>query len=123
MLKALVIEDEVALQSLYGRVLEMSGFEVSYANDGNHAVEMLNQHPAPQLIVLDIRMPNSNGIEVLDYLQSYPGIENIHVIIASASSQFQAYADKLPSAEFLLKPVLPVHLDGIATRLQSSLAP
>lgn len=123
MFKALVIEDEIALQDLYGRVLEMSGFEVSYANDGNHAIQMLNEFPAPELIVLDIRMPNSNGVEVLDYLQSYPGIENIHVIIASASSQFQTYADKLPSTEFLLKPVLPIHLDGIASRLQSSLAP
>lgn len=123
MLKALVVEDEIALQELYGRVLAMIGFDVSYASDGNIAIQLLEEMSAPQLIILDIRMPNRNGVEVLNYLQTYQGVENVHVVIASASLSFQEYADMLPSVEFLLKPVMPVHLEEIASQIQASFAP
>ncbi len=121
MLRALIVEDEIALQELYGRILEMLGFDVTVASDGNMAIEILQQ-VTPHLILLDIRMPNVNGREVLQYLQSYPDVENIHVVIASATVEFSNYIDMIPSAEFLLKPIMPHHLEGVVSRLKNMLA-
>ena len=117
MIKALIVEDESALRELYGRILESKGFMVSYASDGNFAIQCLEETYAPDLIILDIRMPNRNGLEVLEYLQDHPEINNIHVVIATASTDFQEYVSMLPSAEFLLKPVTSRHLTEIAGRI------
>lgn len=122
MLKALIVEDEIALQELYGRVLGNSGYDVTLAADGNFAIQLLEKNVAPQLILLDIRMPNRNGLEVLEFLKNYPGVENIHVVIATASRAYEEYAGILPSSEFLLKPIMPSHLQDIASRLQELLS-
>ena len=118
MLKALVVEDEHALQALYGRILNSAGYQVATASDGNDAIYALQHDDPPHLIVLDIRMPSCNGYEVLRFLQTYPNIEHIHVVIATASREFEHYVDMIPSAEFLLKPVLPPHLLTITRRQQ-----
>lgn len=121
-MRALVVEDEPALQDLYGRILQKSGYDTVYASDGDLAIRLLEEHEAPQLIILDMRMPNLNGYAVLQYLQNYPGIEHIHVIIATASSSYEDYVDMLPSVDFMLKPIFPLQLDSVARELREFLA-
>src|SRR5690606_38359164 len=117
MLIALVVEDEAALQILYGRVLVKVGFNVIYANDGNEAIEVLKELE-PQLLLLDIRMPNLNGIGVIDYIRN-AGLENMHIVVATATKEYERYVHVLPSAQFLLKPVLPPQLIEIADEVRS----
>ena len=117
MAKALVVEDELALQNLYSRILQKSGYQITTASDGNDAIERLENDEPPCLIVLDMRMPNCNGYEVLKYLQTCSFVNQIHVIIATASSEFEKYVEMLPSAEFMLKPVLVPHLRKVVDRL------
>lgn len=118
MLSALVIEDESALRVLYSRVLESVRFTVEVAEDGNIAIEYLNQF-VPSLILLDIRMPKTNGLDVILYLQGNEHLHNTHVVIISASREFDRYTKMLPSAEFLQKPVLPPQLIEIAAHVKS----
>lgn len=120
MVRALVVEDELALQGLYSRILEKSGYAVTKADNGQQAIDLL-EGQAPDLIVLDIRMPICGGYEVLQYLQDYPNIEAIHVVIVTATRKFQEYCAMLPSSEFMLKPVLSSHLQDVALRHQSAL--
>lgn len=118
-MRALIVEDEQALQLLYERILAKVDYEVIIAQDGNFAIQMLENGYIPNLIILDMRMPNCNGLEVLEYLQTYPHINEIHVVIATASSNFEDYVTMLPSCEFLLKPVLPPHLLKIVSRIRA----
>ncbi|MEM9953761.1 MAG: response regulator [Chloroflexota bacterium] len=120
MLKALVVEDEIPLQDLYSRVLENSGYAVAVADDGQQAIDLLQDHTPPNLMILDIRLPILGGYDVLQYLQAYPNKHLIHVVIVTATRDFEAYCDMLPSIEFLLKPVLPKHLLDVVTRHQSA---
>ncbi|MGJ3237317.1 MAG: response regulator [Anaerolineae bacterium] len=106
-MKALIIEDEMALQSLYGRILESLNYEVAYAENGDSAIKTLAQDHGFDLIMLDIRMPIRNGYDVLAYLADYPDIDKIHVIIATASEIDPKYMAMLPSCEFMLKPIMP----------------
>jgi CheY-like chemotaxis protein len=117
MLQALVIEDEGALRDLYSRMLENVGFIVEAVEDGQTAITYLNQS-VPELILLDIRMPNSNGLDVILHLQENERFDNTHVVIISASKEFGRYTKMLPSAEYLQKPVLSLQLTEIANRVK-----
>jgi len=54
---------------------------------------------------------------VLEFLQTCEDIENVHVVIATASRSYESYVEMLPSTAFLLKPVLPGHLQEVADRV------
>lgn len=109
---ALVVEDEAALQLLYGRVLEKTGFNVLTANDGNEAISILHEQE-PDLLLLDIRMPKASGLTVIDYVRN-ANFVRMHIVVATATKEFERYTHVLPSAQFLLKPVLPPQLIEIA---------
>jgi CheY-like chemotaxis protein len=116
MLLALVVEDEPALQILYARILEKSGYEVLTASDGNEAILIL-QNSEPHLLLLDIRMPNANGLAVIDYVRTSQH-HRMHIVVATATKEYERYINVLPSAQFLLKPVLPPQLFEIAEHVQ-----
>src|SRR5262245_56749630 len=99
MLLALVVEDEPALRILYGRILEKSGYQVLAANDGNEAIAIL-QDTEPHLLLLDIRMPNANGLAVIDYIRTAPA-NQMHIVVATATKEYERYIHVLPSAQFL----------------------
>ena len=69
----LYVDDEDALRVLVPNQLNMEGFLVDTADDGDTAVEMVRKKTY-DLILLDIRMPRMNGIDVLRYLrdQKFP---------------------------------------------------
>ena len=116
-MKAFIIEDELGLQVLYKAILSGAGYEIFTAIDGQIAIDMLEVGLVPDLIILDIRMLNRNGIEVMTYLQSHPQIDNMHLVIATATQKFEQYVDMLPSVDFLLKPIFPAQLLEIVERL------
>jgi CheY-like chemotaxis protein len=63
-LKVLIVEDERFLSNAYKMILEKSGFKVNVAYDGNEAIEIL-QKDTPDVILLDLKMPNLDGIGFL----------------------------------------------------------
>lgn len=113
---ALVVEDEIAIAMLYQRILEQVNFDVLTATDGNEAIQHLEAH-TPQLILLDIRLPLVNGLDVLNYMAATPRLQGSHVVIATSSQEFQRYTTLVNSAEFLLKPIRPQQIQVIANRL------
>ena len=119
MVSALIIEDEIALRVLYQKALAHAGFDTTIAEDGKAAMEHLANH-VPDLILLDIRMPKVNGLDVILFLQEHPFLGRTHVVIISASHEFQRYTKMLPSAEFLQKPILSQQLHEIAERVKQA---
>jgi len=65
--KVLVVEDDQILQRAYSTVLRMEGFEVSSVSDGEEALRVAEEF-SPDVILLDILMPNLDGI---GFLRSY----------------------------------------------------
>lgn len=117
-MKAFIIEDEKGLQTLYKAILERAGYQTFVARDGEIAIQMFEEGLIPDLIMLDIRMPNQNGLDVLKYLQSHPNINDMHVVISTATHQFEAYTEMLPSVDFLLKPIMSTDIMEIVERIQ-----
>lgn len=100
----MVIEDETALRIIYERVLTKTDYEVLLARDGQQAIELL-RGITPDLIFLDMLLPNISGLVVLEFIAQQPAIANhAHIVIASSSKEYEQYTNLAPSCEFILKP-------------------
>jgi len=116
-LRAFVIEDEPALRNFYDKVLTQAGYDVTLARDGRLGIELFDTHPLPQLLILDVRLPDMDGLDVLQHMANHPDLHSIHVVIATAGQEYEQYVGIVPSSEFLLKPVLPSQILAIAKRI------
>lgn len=79
----LFIDDDQFVTALYKAKLESEGLEVTAAHSGGEALEKLGQN-RPDVIVLDLNMPGTNGVEVLRSIRAVPLWQHIPVIIFSS---------------------------------------
>jgi len=63
-MKVFVVDDDAAVRESLGRALRLEGYEVALAADGAEALERLEGDGSPDLVVLDVLMPNVDGLEV-----------------------------------------------------------
>lgn len=82
----LLAEDDSFLASMYVTKLQLSGYTVMSAEDGEKALELLKTN-TPDIILLDIVMPRKSGFEVLEALKKNPAQANIPVILLTNLSQ------------------------------------
>jgi CheY-like chemotaxis protein len=67
----LIIDDDPQMQRMLGRILAASGHTVRFAGDGEKGLELFRQAP-PGLVITDIVMPNTEGIETIRALRGDP---------------------------------------------------
>jgi threonine synthase len=79
-----VVDDSPEARRLIRRILQSQGdFEIFEAVDGREAIELVNREH-PDIIILDLMMPEVDGFAVLETLRSQPETANIPVIVATA---------------------------------------
>jgi len=98
----LLIEDDADLADAIVEVLQNEGYRVSYAADGKAALALLSRSDPPDLILLDLMMPNMNGWEFRAAQLRNPAIAKIPVIVLSATGE---RARPIDAAMVLRKPV------------------
>jgi len=116
--KILVIDDDVYIRMVLRFRLEKEHWQVLTANDGPHGLEVAEQE-TPDLIVLDLAMPEIDGIQVLDRLQHNQVTWNIPVVVLTARSdpESRARSHRLGASRFLQKPFSPRNLVSEINRL------
>lgn len=87
--KILIIEDDTAISSMYEMKLQGQGYEVRIARDGEKGLE-LSKSFLPELILLDILLPNMDGDEMLQRLRETEWGASIRVIILTNLSKSEA---------------------------------
>ena len=80
--KILLIEDDPFLSEIYIIKFKEAGFEISLAQDGSLGLQRIKEE-MPDLVLLDIVMPNVDGLEVLRTMKNDASIRNIPVVILS----------------------------------------
>lgn len=85
-MKVLLVEDDAFFQKFYSFKLQEQGFEVINALDGNEGLAKMREGQ-PDLVLLDIIMPNKNGFELLSEKQVDSSISAIPVIVFSTLGQ------------------------------------
>jgi len=107
----LVVDDEQNIRLLLRSTLESDGFTVSEAASGEEAIDSI-EHANPALVLLDLWMPRSDGMMVLEYLNQKPPEQRPRVIVLTANSRVPVVvkAMRLGASDFLEKPTTPEDL-------------
>ena len=79
----LIADDDETERFLQRQVLEPAGFEIVEAKNGSAALEAFNEH-RPDLVILDVMMPEMSGFEVCQAIRTLPGGRNTPVLMATA---------------------------------------
>lgn len=83
--KVLVVDDDPAILRLLNQSLEIEGYTVSTATDGEEALAELPRSD-PDIVVLDVMMPKLNGLDVLERIRRDPKTASLPVILLTAKS-------------------------------------
>ncbi len=82
----LLVDDEEAVARGLGSLLSARGFKVSLAHDGRRVLEMLEEDPLPDLVILDYAMPELDGWQVLEQLRGNARTADLKVLLATATN-------------------------------------
>lgn len=116
----LVVDDQEANRALLARRLRKQGYTVSLAENGRHALERLRARRF-DLVLLDILMPEMDGVEVLRQVKADPELAHIPVLMLSALDELDAvvHCIELGAEDYLPKPFPAAILQA---RVQACLA-
>jgi CheY-like chemotaxis protein len=116
--RALVVDDYDDAREMYAEFLAYKGFEVIQAQNGLQAVA-LAESLLPDLIVLDLALPDIDGIEVTRRLKKSPATSAIPIVMLTANAQSKMLdeARRAGCAAVLVKPCTPEELLEVASDL------
>lgn len=89
MTKIAIIEDDPVISQMYRMKFEADGFDVQLANDGKKGVAMV-EHFAPDMLLLDLQMPEMSGDEALATIRKQPWGKDLPVIILTNLGEEEA---------------------------------
>lgn len=118
MSKVLVVEDSMAQRQMISDLLEGSGLTVEVASNGVEALKQVETY-SPDIVVLDIVMPQMNGYELCRRLKSDPKTQNVPVVMCSSKGEeFDRYWGMRQGADaYIAKPFQPMELIGTVKQL------
>ena len=102
--RVLLVDDDAAIAQMYRLKLELDGYQVEVAGDGELALQMAHSS-LPDIIFLDMRLPKLDGIGVLEALRADPLTKTIPVVILSSRSEKELVerGAKLGALDHLIK--------------------
>ncbi len=109
-MKIVIVEDEESLSKALNEKFSRSGFETYLAKNGIEAIEVIKK-VVPDIIALDILIPNKNGMKVLEEIKADPELKDIPVIVLSNLSQDEDIktALKLGAEDYMVKTQHPIN--------------
>jgi DNA-binding response OmpR family regulator len=115
--KILSIEDTTSFRRLIKMTLEFEGYEVVEAEGGRRGLELARAQ-TPDLILLDLMMPDLNGLEVCQELKKDARLSKIPIVLLSSSDDSDEIETclQLGAQDYLLKPFRPAMLLDIVRK-------
>ena len=118
-IKILVADDEADIQEILRFNLEQEGYEVTTVSNGREAIDAAKK-TQPHLIILDVMMPEKNGMEVCEHLRTLPEFRKTLILFLTAlnddASEIKGL--ELGADDFLVKPLRP---KALMTKIQAIL--
>jgi CheY-like chemotaxis protein len=118
----LIVDDDASIRRLIATTLEdVSGYRLEEAGDGAEAVERARS-ARPEIVFLDLDMPQVNGIEACRRLRSEPGTADATIVMLTGETGpvAERSAQAAGADLFLTKPFSPLHLLQLVDRIGDS---
>lgn len=113
MADVLIVEDASLQQTIIGSFLQPTHTIVGSATDGDEAIELVEEHE-PDVVIMDINLPNVDGLMAAEEIKSHSPETKIIVSTALVNEETKAVAEKIPTEKYLVKPYSePDLLDAI----------
>jgi len=116
--KILVVDDEENIRKSLKMILEYEGYQFLEASSGAEAIALIEETIDLDLVLLDIKMPGQDGLEVLAELKKRPYSPEVVMISGQGTIQAAVEATKLGAFEFLEKPL---HRDRVLLSIRNAL--
>ena len=114
--RALVVDDDPAMQVALQETLNRNGFEVSTASDGNEGVERCMQEPFG-IVIADVRMPRVGGIEMLRTIKRQTPGTVVIMMTAYGTIEMAVEAMRFGAADYLVKPFSAETIEAVLKRV------
>lgn len=116
--KILVVEDFEDNRFMMRKLLEMNGYEVIEAINGEEAIEIAH-HERPHIILMDLSLPMLDGLAATRRIREYPDMRDVPIIAVSAHDTLDFHADALAAGcnDYVTKPVDFDQLEQLLSRL------
>lgn len=120
--KILIVEDSALMRQLYGAVLSGEETELVYAENGAEALDTATQTPDFDLFIVDINMPQMDGLEFLRRLRGELGLTEAPALVVSTEGEAedQEAALEAGATGYLKKPWTPPDLLAAVRRVQEA---
>lgn len=121
--RILIVDDDPDALTLIGLTLERRGYTVIKAASGPDALDLVDKE-RPDLVLLDLMMPQMDGYEVCRRLKSNPDLADIPIVMLTAKAQVTSQVEgyRVGADDYITKPVHPVdlasHIEAVLERTQ-----
>ena len=104
--RALVVEDHPDARALVRTYLLGMGVEVVDVAEGRSAIRQLESSEPPDLVCLDLMLPELSGYEVCEFMRAHPTLKDVPILIMSARAKpmDRAFAEDVGATAYLVKP-------------------
>ena len=108
----LVAEDDDQISYLLNFMLTREGYKVKVANDGQEAMDAIENMKMPKLVLLDIMMPYFDGYQILEHIRGETDWTDVPILMLTAKSQEKDIVKALESGanDYVVKPFQPGEL-------------
>ena len=121
MTRILIVEDDIAFGTMMQTWLKKKGFDVDKATSVGAAVRLIEEKPAYNLVLSDLRLPDRDGLELLAWLHKHSMPIPFIVMTNYAEVQNAVLAMKSGAADYIAKPIQPdILLSKIKDALQNA---
>lgn len=120
--QVLLVEDNMFLASVLKARLDIEGIEVQHAASGNAAVKFIeDSHYAPDLVVLDLILPEKSGFEILKLIRETPHLAQVAVLVVSnlGSEKDISVCKDLGVKDYCIKA--DISIDALVTKIKGFL--
>lgn len=120
-IKVAIIEDDMAIVQMYRTKFESEGYEVATAPDGLTGLQLIESFQ-PDIVLLDLMMPNMNGLDMLSRLRNQPSGKNAKVVVLTnmGDTETATKVFKMAADDYIVKAELTPK--QVAERVKALLA-
>ena len=108
--RILVVEDNTDMRDLLQMYLRSAGYTVTLAEDGDEGLRAVETE-CPDLLITDIRMPNGDGVELIEHLRAKPGLIELPILVLTANGDGRSHKAREAGANVIMRK--PVDLDSV----------